>query len=73
MANLFLLNRWTGELRLIQPGKRCKLDSADDDQIQITFSGEDSLIDITLNDIIHTRSNETSIILPMVVDADGCC
>ncbi len=73
MANLFLLNRWTSELRLIQTGKRCKLDSADDDQIQITFSGEDSEIEIAINDSIQIRSDETSIILPMVVDADGCC
>ncbi len=74
MANLFLRNRWTGELETLQPEERRRLDSMDDYRIQIKFSAEDGETEIALNDTIHhIRRNETIVDLPIAVDACRVC
>lgn len=50
MANLFLLNRWTGQLEPVQTGGRRSLEGIDDYRIKIDFTSADGETEISFND-----------------------
>ncbi len=69
MVTLSLVNRWTGELEVVQPGERRHLDSIDDYRIRINCTTEDGEIEIAFNDNKQEHTGD----LPILVDAEGCC
>lgn len=68
-----LLNRWTNKLELVKPGDRRRLDGIDEYRISISFSLDDREIEIQINAKSFFQDSETSLILPILVNVEGCC
>ncbi len=73
MATLSLLNRWNKKSEHIKPGDRRILNGIDEYRICISFSSDDSGIEIQINEEKFIQKSKHDLDLPILVNAEGCC